>query len=461
LFGKVTARCYHKQEHSYNTKTVKTTKTPVSKRAKPLKKVKKAVVKQARPLHKRLLLHPFSVMVMLCVGVILAGSTYQSLAASYGVSATVSAPQITAPAIIDTPSHSEHVTIQQVTVAGTCPAASYIKLYRGSTFSGAATCTAANFQVQTTLVSGANQLQAKVYNITNDEGPSSPPITVYYDETTATPPSSPPITVPTTIRITNVESANYQNGNIQQTSNRPTVSGYAVPYADIVVTFHSEISTCKTRADAQGWWTCTLDHELPDGVHHVDVTASNNEGWSAVLPTFEIRVRSILPNLLKPTTAQRPMLVITSEYKFQTHYVGQAFTWSLGLKGGTPPYALAVDWGDNSQSTLTRANGNEFDLTHAYPEVKTYNLFIKATDTKGAVALIQLTAVVKGPATGVASLTTSGPLTSLFSSVQKYLWIVWPVYLAVVLMVLSYWLGEQDVYQRMRTRRVAHAGRKR
>jgi hypothetical protein len=439
---------------------VKTTKTPVSKRTKLVKKVKKAPAKQARPLHKRLLLHPFSVMVVLCAGVILAGSTYQSLAASYDVTAAVSAPLITAPAVIGTPSHSEHVTAAQVTVAGTCPVASYVKLYRGTTFSGAATCAATNFQIQTTLTSGVNQLQAKVYNVTNDEGPSSPPVTVYYDETIVTPPT-PPIAVPTTMRVTNVESANYQSGSIQQTSSRPTVSGYALPYADIVVTFHSEVSTCKTRADAQGWWTCTLDHELPDGVHHVDVTASNSEGWSGVLPTFEIRVRSQLPNLLKPAASQHPALLITSEYKFQTHHVGQPFTWSLGLHGGTAPYTLAIDWGDNSQSTFMRANGNEFDFTHAYPDVKTYNLFIKATDTKGATGLLQLTAVVKGQAAGVASLTTSGPLTSLFSSVQKYLWIVWPVYLAVVLMVFSYWLGEQDVYQRMRARRVAHAGRKR
>ncbi|HEV7455006.1 MAG TPA: hypothetical protein VGO07_07140 [Candidatus Saccharimonadales bacterium] len=438
---------------------MKTTKPPVSKRTKPVKTTKKTLIKHARPLHKRVLLHPFSVMVVLCAGVILAGSTYQSLAASYDVTATVSAPPITVPAVIGTPANSQHVSSQQVTVLGTCPAAAYVKLYRGATFSGTSACTASVFQVQTSLLPGVNQLQAKVYNVTNDEGPPSAPITVYYDETIAAPPATP-VATPATLQITNVESADYQEGSIQSVSSRPTVSGYALPYADIVVTFHSEVAICKTQADAQGWWTCTLDHALPDGIHHVDVTASNNQGWSAVLPTFEIRVRSFLPNLLKlqPST---PSLIITSEYKFQTHYVGQPFTWTLGLNGGTAPYTVSIAWGDDSQSVFNRTNGDRFDFTHAYPLVKTYDVFIKATDAKGVSGLLQLNAVVKGQATGVASLTSSGPLASLFSSVQRYLWIVWPVYLAVVLMVSSYWLGEQDIYQRMRGRRVAAAGRKR
>ncbi|MET0779490.1 MAG: hypothetical protein ABWY71_01510, partial [Candidatus Saccharimonadales bacterium] len=433
----------------------------VSKRAKPTTKTtKKAPIKHARPLHKRVLLHPFSIMVVLCAGVILAGSTYRSLAASYGVTASVSAAPVTGPAVIATPLDSQHVGSQHLTVTGTCPASAYVKLYRGAAFSGTSNCTASVFQVQTTLLPGVNQLQAKVYNVTNDEGPASAPITVYFDETIAAPPTVDPVATPATLHITNIESANYQEGDVQPSSSRPTVSGYALPYADIVVTFHSEVSICKTKADAQGWWTCTLDRTLPDGIHHVDVTASNGQGWSAVLPTFEIRVRSSLPNLLKPQSSAPP-LVITSEYQFQTHYVGQPFTWSLGLKGGTAPYAVTIEWGDDSQSVFNRTNGDSFEFTHAYPLVKTYNLFIKATDAKGVSALLQLSAVVKGQASGVASLTTSGPLTSLFNSVQRYLWIVWPAYLAVVLMVFSYWLGEQDIYQRMRGRRLARASRKR
>jgi hypothetical protein len=439
-------------------KTVKTTKSSV-KRKSPAKTARKLAAKRARPLHKRIVLHPLSIMVVLCAGVILCGSTYRSIAASLDVTASVEAPVPNAPAVIASPVAAQHVSTQQITVSGTCPVATYVKLYRSGNFSGASNCTAQAFQIQVSLTPGANDLQAKVYNVANQEGPTSPVVTIHYDDTTVEPPL-PPVQIPTTIWVSNVEEATYQQGTPQQTSDRPTVSGWAPPFSDIVITFHSEPSTCRTKADATGWWTCTLSHTLPDGVHRVDVVASNDQGWSMALPTFNIAVRAALPNLLKPLSAT-PTLFISSEYKYQTHYEGQPFTWSLGLHGGKPPYTVAVDWGDDSQSVYKRDNGNDFSLAHAYPDVKPYTVFIKATDSEGSVALLQLSAVVKGQTGGgVASIANSGPAAKLFASVQQYLWIVWPVYIAVVLMVVSYWLGEQDVILRMRARRAVHAGRK-
>jgi hypothetical protein len=398
-------------------------------------------------------------MVLLCVGVILSGSTYRSIAASYDVTATVEAPLPGGPATIFNPVAAQHVSVQQITVSGSCPVATYVKLYRSGNFSGVSNCSSQAFQIQTSLVPGANQLEAKVYNVTNQEGPTSPVVTVNYDETTVEPPL-PPAQTPTTMWVSGVEDNVYQEGSATQvTSSRPTVSGWAPPFADIVVTFHSEPSTCRTKSDATGWWTCTLSHSLPDGLHHVDITASDGQGWSMTLPTFNIRVQSIIPNLLRPPST-RAALLISSEYKYQTHYEGQPFTWSLAVHGGKAPYTVVVDWGDESQSTYKRDGGAEFALTHAYPDVKTYTVFVKATDSDGAVALLQLSAVVKGQTVGAASIANSGPLATLFASVQHYLWIVWPVYIAVVLMAVSFWLGEQDVYQRMRARRLAHAGRK-
>src|SRR5882757_8230318 len=99
----VAQMCYHKQEHSYKQKAVKTTKKPVNKRKTIPKISKKAAAPRARPLHKKILLHPFSVMVLLCVGVILAGSTYHGIAANYDVTATVQAPPATTPAVIAQP----------------------------------------------------------------------------------------------------------------------------------------------------------------------------------------------------------------------------------------------------------------------------------------------------------------------------------------------------------------------
>ncbi|HSX16804.1 MAG TPA: hypothetical protein VLH86_01745 [Patescibacteria group bacterium] len=434
---------------------MKTTKISASKRARSAKPAKKAPARQARPLHKRILLHPFTVMVLLCAGVIVVGSTIQSFADSYSVTATVPAVLPSGPAVIGQPIAAQHFSSKPVTVTGTCPVATYVKLYRNATFSGVATCGSQTFQIQTDLAPGANQLEAKVYNVTNQEGPQSPTVVAYYDETTVVP--AAPSSAPTTLQIANVESSSYKNGTIRQTSTSPTVTGLAPPYSDIVVTFHSEATYCKTKADGTGWWSCTLAQTLPVGLHRVDVTATTTNGVFLIFPTFQISVLNNLPNLLKPQSL--PPLLIGSEYQFQTHYVGQPFTWSFAMHGGTAPYALTIDWGDDSQSNITRTGNTTFTLTHAYPEAKTYTIFAKGQDAKGLNTVLQLNAVVKGQSIGVASLTTSGPLASLFSEVRRYLWIVWPVYTAVVLMAFSYWLGEQEVYMRAKKRRLAHTGK--
>lgn len=436
-----------------NKKVVKTAQKSASRR-KPVVRTAKKVVRRPRPLHKRILLHPFSIMVVLCAGVIIAGSTLQSRAATLDVTASVPAVPPSGPATIMQPFDQQHVSEIPVTVAGTCPDASYVKLYRNSNFSGVAQCDSGNFQIQTDLSEGENSLQARVYNVTNDEGPTSPSITVFYDVVTAEP--EPPASPPTTLEVANVETADYQGGAVQQASVNPTISGVAPPFSDIVVTFHSDVMTCKTKADARGWWSCTLDFNLPLGTHHVDITATTPEGKVLNFPTFQIRVVPGLPSLLKHV----PALLVSSEYQFQTHYIGQPFTWSMGLTGGTPPYTVVIDWGDGSGSTLTRSDGSVFSLQHAYPEVKTYRVLVKMTDAKGAVATMQLSAVVKGQASGLASLANNGPLAGLFAQTRQYLWIVWPVYIAVVLMVFSYWLGEREVYERMFKRRKTASGRR-
>lgn len=402
-------------------------------------------------MHKRVLLHPFSVMVLLCVGVIIAGSTFQGSAASYDVAASVPAQLPASPAFITQPAAAEHVTNPTITVAGTCPPQTYVKVFRNGAFMGAAQCSNKTFQVQMDLLPGSNDLQAKVYNVTNSEGPPSPAVTVYYDDTTLQP-QTPPST-PSTVQIMTVENDSYRSNGVLQTSVNPTITGFAPPFSEVIVTFYSDPVTCKTQANEVGWWSCTLQQALPPGVHHVEVWAHAPSGDKISFPLFAIQVRANLPNVLKPRNSSIPPLLFSTDYYFQTHYIGQPFRWNIGFSGGTAPYKLEVDWGDDSQSTITRSDGNSFTLTHAYPASKTYTVFMKVTDSQGVTAMLQLSAVVKEQPISVASITNTGPVASFLASIKRYLWIVWPVYIAVVLMVLSYWLGEQEMYQRLTKRR--------
>jgi hypothetical protein len=125
---------------------------------------------------------PFITFLLLSIGVLLAGWTFQAQADDVHVTAKVSAALPSGPAIITSPGDGTRFTEVPIAVSGTCPVDTYVKIYRNNFFSGTAICTTdGNFTLNIDLFAGANQLDAKVFNITDDEGPASIPITVYYD----------------------------------------------------------------------------------------------------------------------------------------------------------------------------------------------------------------------------------------------------------------------------------------
>jgi len=190
-----------------------------------------------RPIHKRVLLHPITAFLLLCVGVLVAGSTFRGQAATYDVTAKVPAPALTSPAVITSPSDQAHLTASIVTVEGTCPSESYVNLYRDDAFSGSDVCSGGYFHIQTSLSLGVNGLQTRVFNYTDDEGPGAALIHVYYDL-----PSEvvPPIVAPTSLQLSNVEQTPPEQGEVQEISANPTISGLAPPFSEVVVTFYSE-----------------------------------------------------------------------------------------------------------------------------------------------------------------------------------------------------------------------------
>lgn len=392
-----------------------------------------------RPAHKRVLLHPFSAFLLLCVGVLVAGSTFHGRAVTYDVTAKVPAPALTEAAVITEPSDQAHVSFNSLGVSGTCPANSYVKLFRQDIFAGVDACSGGRFHVLTSLSPGANELNTRVFNTTDDEGPASPPVTVYYDLPPAS--SSPPAT-PTSLQISNIEEDVYEQGLIREVSSNPTVSGWAPPFSEVVVTFYSEPSICKTKADSKGAWSCTLAHALPPGIHHVVIEATTPSGERITFPTFQIRV----------VEYARPF-VITSDYAYRSYKQGQRVEWKLALSGGTAPYQLLIDWGDGKTENLVRQDQTEFTIAHEYAAVDVednYEVLITATDARGATTLLQLAAVVTGGAPLGAKDDVVG---GIAGTIREWLWVVWPAYIAVILMVISFWIGEQEAYKQFIARR--------
>jgi len=183
-------------------------------------------------------------------------------------------------------------------------------------------------------------------------------------------------------------------------------------------------------------------------------------------PTYHMRVLSSVKPLHAVNAAKQPFL-IKSDYRYQVYAYGQTVSLNLSLSGGDAPYAVSVAWGDGSQSTVLRKDQSAFATTHVYKplgnQLRGYTIKVQAVDNNQAKALLQTTAVVRGsqigalssecvssaPANGLysaqASNTSCGNTTSsLFSKAKQWLWIAWPTYAVVVLMIFSFWLGERQ-----------------
>lgn len=383
-------------------------------------------------------------MVLLCLGVFIVGTTFRATADTLNVTATVHAAPLTTPAIITSHYDQQHVNESQADVSGTCPADSYVKLFKNDIFSGVAQCIGGTFTIPTTFAPGPNKLQAKAYNITDNEGPVVAPITVFFDNATVSP--QEPATVPANLTVTAVDSTPFRPGIMFTTGNYPTFSGFAPPNSRVTVTIGT--LTCRTTASDKGWWSCTFRDRIPAGMQRVEVTGVTPDGRAMRFPTFSIRVVDGQPSLQQPGDAKE--IVINATYRYQARYQDQEWHWDVNVEGGIPPYKVTIDWGDGIITNRDRADSEYFTISHAYKQPGVYRPTIRVVDAGGAsnrTAIMQLLAIVK-PVGGAAPVATTKP-----SGIEQYLWLVWPTYIAIILMVFSFWLGEMEVARRLRLRR--------
>jgi hypothetical protein len=165
----------------------------------------------AQPRHTgRLLPHahtsyPVLAFLLLMVGVLLVGfnglvNAYTITdSGTYTVKTIVSGPPPTTAASIDTPNNETQVTAQPITVTGSCPPQTYVKLYRNKFFSGVAECSASGqWTITTALFAGVNQLEADDYNFADEPGPVGTIMTVYYAAPALLPTQSTPTSTAST-----------------------------------------------------------------------------------------------------------------------------------------------------------------------------------------------------------------------------------------------------------------------
>ncbi len=362
---------------------------------KPLKKSSKAA-KSKRAVHKRFFLHPMTIMVMLVAGVFIAGYTYKAVADSFTVTAEIQAPALTDGSYITSPTDNQSFKTDMIEVVGTCPSSSYTKLYDNSLFVGVAWCSPSNtFQIAAQLYYGNNILQAQDYNITDQAGPVTPTVTAIYEPVSSS-------------------SGGGTGGN----------GGISTPG-------HSSVAS-----------------------QHTSSSAGSAE-------------------------AATPLL-LTSDFQFKTEIVNSVFSWSIDLSDGFPPYYVNANWGDGSSTNYTFKTDPVFSITHPYLNPGYYPIIVKAVDSRGSGRIIQLAALIKKANTGdifalggtssgscsangssnscPATLSSSSSfLGRIFGHIKAWVWVTWSTYTIILLMMISFWLGEREEDYHIFRRRYKYA----
>lgn len=248
----------------------------------------KQQVRLARPIHTRFLLHPATCMTLLVVGVLIAGWTLRAAADSYNVTAKVPAPPLTEGAIITSPADGTTFATSPITVSGSCPDNSYVKLFRNSSFSGSSACVSNIFSIDTALSVGANTLVAQDYNITDDAGPATPGITVTYQPPAPAPstpvatPRVPQPSIPIPNPSMNLSSNYFFRGFLVNTdfSWILKIDGGTAPYA-VRITWGDQRTTNQTIATAS---TFTITHKYSaPGYFPIKVYVSDAAGGTTML----------------------------------------------------------------------------------------------------------------------------------------------------------------------------------
>jgi Glucodextranase, domain B/PKD domain len=117
---------------------------------------------------------------------------------------------------------------------------------------------------------------------------------------------------------------------------------------------------------------------------------------------------------------------------------GDTVSRTVTIVGGIPPYAVSFDWGDNTTSLSSQSSAGNVTGSHIYTRPGTYEVIVRVTDSIGNSAYMQMVEIINGPVSALGATNGNG-----LGSLPGDLLTAWPVYVAVGVLVVFFWLGER------------------
>ena len=139
--------------------------------------------------------------------------------------------------------------------------------------------------------------------------------------------------------------------------------------------------------------------------------------------------------ILKPTIIPAvPQLSIdTDQHYLQGISPDQPVSWQLKVIGGLSPFSVNWNWGDSKNDLVRQTDRASTSQQHRYRNPGFYRVTVTVKDASGQTSLMQLLVVVNG--TPVPGTTHSKPD---FGNLMP----IWPLLAGMLLLVISFWLGE-------------------
>ena len=138
-------------------------------------------------------------------------------------------------------------------------------------------------------------------------------------------------------------------------------------------------------------------------------------------------------------------MLLESDAVYRGVFPGKEMGFNLTIIGGTAPYAISIDWGDSTNTLVPRGSSGSFGTPHTYKKPGVYYISSKATDKDGRVAFLTVAAIVNGqPDPYVA------PVSSDETVSPSILLSLWPLYLCLIVLVSSFYMGERHEKKTLR-----------
>lgn len=234
----------------------------------------------------------------------------------------------------------------------------------------------------------------------------------------------------------------------QRSSASPVTFTGTCPVDTLVEIYKNDIFAGSTNCSTAGSFSIEVDLLFGENIIIARVyDALNQPGPDSAPRTVFYDVLPAQSGALTPLDFGGTQLLLNTDAVFRGSFPGHELSVPIDILGGTPPYAVNVQWGDSTNKVIPRNSNETFKASHTYNKPGTYQISIQATDAAGRVAFITVASIVNGQPT---SETAGGTTPS--GSEPNQLLVLWPLYTSAIGILGSFWLGERREKQILRKR---------